>query len=87
MYKEALEIRRRLAASNSQAYEPDVAQTLSNLASLYSNTQRLEESEVMYKEALEIRRRLAAYNPQAYAPYVATSLYNLANLYKGHPAF
>ena len=42
-----------------------MATTLSNLATLYQRTQRLEESEAMYKEALEIRRRLAASNPQA----------------------
>ena len=38
MYKEALEIRRRLAQSNPQAYDPDVAQTLNNLAHLYQKT-------------------------------------------------
>ena len=81
LYQEALEIYRSLAAANPQAYEPDVAMTLNNLAALYSDTQRFEESEAMYREALEIRRRLAAANPQAYEPDVAATLNNLAALY------
>ena len=88
MYKEALEIYRRLAAvSNPQAYKPDVAMTLNNLAALYSNTQRFSESEAMYKEALEIRRRLATANPQAYEPDVAMTLNNLAILYSNTQRF
>jgi len=81
MYKEALAIRRRLAQSNPQAYEPDVAGTLNNLASLYLNTHRFSESEEMYKEALAICRRLGQANPQAYEPDVALTLNNLASLY------
>ena len=81
MYKEALAIRRRLAQSNPQAYEPDVAGTLNNLASLYLNTHRFSESEEMFKEALAICRRLGQANPQAYEPDVALTLNNLASLY------
>ncbi len=80
-YARALEIFRQLAAANPQAYEPDLAHTLNNLAILYSKTQRFTESEEMYKEALEIFRRLAATKPQAYEPNVAMTLNNLANLY------
>jgi tetratricopeptide (TPR) repeat protein len=80
MYKETLEIYRRLAQTNPQAYEPYVATTLHNLASLYSDTQRFTESEAMYKEALEIHRRLAQKNPQAYEPDVAQTQYNLGLL-------
>ncbi len=81
MYKEALEIRRRLAAANPQTYEPDVAMTLNNLAILYSNTQRLEESEAMYRKALETYLHLAAANPQAYERNVAATLNGLTILY------
>ena len=81
MYKEALEIRRRLAKANPQAYEPDVTMTLNNLANLYSDTQRLTESEAMYKEAMEIYRRLANANPQAYEPHVAGTLTLIGILY------
>ena len=81
-YVKALEIRRRLAQGTPQTYEPAEAQTLNDLALLYSNTQRLTESEAMYLEALEIRRRLAQGNPQTYEPALASTLNNLANLYK-----
>ena len=76
-----MEISRRLAHSNPQAYEPDVAQTLNGLANLYQTTQRFAESESLCKESLEIYRRLAHSNPQAYEPDLAMTLYNLAILY------
>ncbi len=78
---EALEIRRRLAGSNPQAYESDVAMTCNNLANLYNNTRRYEKAELLYIEALEILRRLAGSNPQAYEPNVAMTCNNLADLY------
>ena len=86
-YEEALEGYRCLARSNPQAYEPDLAMTLNNLAVLYNATQRFSESEAMYKEALEIYRRLARSNPQAYEPDLAMTLNNLAYLYSGTQRF
>jgi tetratricopeptide (TPR) repeat protein len=70
-----------LAGENAQAYLPDVAMTLNNLAILYSATQRLGEAEAAYDEALRIRRELAGENAQAYLPDVAMTLNNLAFLY------
>ena len=81
MGKNALEIRKRLADANPQAYEPDLAQSYHNLARLYSDTQRFTESELMSKNALEVRKRLADANPQAYEPKLALSYHNLAVLY------
>ena len=76
-YREALEIRRRLAKGNAAAFEPDVAQACNNLAILLKNTNRIEEAEAYYHEALEIRRRLAKGNAAAFEPDVATTCYNL----------
>ena len=87
MYKGALEIRKRLANSNPQAYEPDLAGSYNNLANLYHDTQRFAESEKMHKAALEIRKRLADANPQAYEPDLARSYNNLANLYSDTQRF
>lgn len=87
MYKEALEIRRLFAQANPQAYEPDMARTLNNLADLYSNTLRFAESETMCKEALAIHRRLVQADPQAYEPDMARTLICLANLYYGTQRF
>jgi tetratricopeptide (TPR) repeat protein len=80
-YREALSIRRELAQASPEAYLPDVATTLNNLAVLYSDTQRMKEAEEAYREALSIRRELAKANPEAYLPDVAMTLNNLANLY------
>ena len=63
-------------------YKPDVARTLNNLALLYSNTQRIAESEAMYLEALEIRRKLAEEDPETYESGLAMTLNNLATLYQ-----
>ena len=82
LYREALEIYRRLAAANPAAYEPAVAMTCNNLANLYSDNQKPSEAEKLYQEALEIYRRLAAANPAAYEPDVAMTCNNLAILYK-----
>ena len=81
-YERALEICRRISSTNPQAYEPDLAGTLNNLASMYNDTQRFDESETLYKEALEIRRRLSAIDPQTYEPDLAWTLNVLAVLYK-----
>ena len=80
LYTEALEVYRRLAAASPEAYEPDVALTLNNLAILQDNLRRYAEAEGNYTEALEIRRRLAAASPEAYEPNVADTLNNLAAL-------
>jgi len=79
MYKAALEIRKRLADTNPQAYEPDLAQSYNNLAILYKTTQRFNEAEQMYKDALEIRKRLADTNPPLYGKKQAECLFWLAD--------
>jgi tetratricopeptide (TPR) repeat protein len=51
-YLEALATSRKLGDANPEAYLPDVAMTLNNLAILYRGTQRMKESEAAYLEAL-----------------------------------
>ena len=80
-YKETLEILRKLAKDNPDAYMGDVAMTLNNLANLHSDLNRPADAEKEYQEALEIYRRLAKDNPDAYMGYVAMTLNNLANLH------
>ncbi|MEE9904222.1 MAG: tetratricopeptide repeat protein [Chlorobium sp.] len=86
-YREALQIRRELAATNPQAFLPYVATTLNNLAALQSDKNEFEAAELGYREALGIYRELAATNPQAYLPYVAGTLNNLALLQKARNKF
>src|SRR3990167_2758129 len=54
-YKEALEIRRKLAQSNPQSYLPSVAETLINLSIFYKKCQPDKDVSVQYAmEALKI---------------------------------
>ena len=79
-YEEILVTYRALATKNPQAYNPDLAVTLNNLANLFSNNNEIKQAKDCYQEALEIRRDLATKNPQAYNPYLASTLNNLATL-------
>ena len=81
-WREALEIRRRLAKANPAEFEPDLAKSLHNLAILLYQTKRMEEAEWRYREALEIRRHLAKVNPVTFEPDLAQSLNNLGLLFK-----
>ena len=71
---EAVYIFRRLARSNPAAYEPNLAASLSNLASFQSETGDRAGALTTALEAVEIRRRLARTNPAAYEPDLARSL-------------
>jgi tetratricopeptide (TPR) repeat protein len=61
--------------------EYDVAGTLNNLGTLYSDTNAHAQAREVYERALEIYEKLARDNPKAYLPYVATTLNNLGTLY------
>jgi len=81
LYEEALKIHRKLAEENPNAYLPDVAMTLNNLAALYSDINEYPKAVEEYEEVLKIHRKLAEENPNVYLPDVAKTLNNLANLY------
>lgn len=63
-YEKELQIYRNLAKINPQAYLPDVAIALTNLAVLYSKEG--EEAEKAYQEAFDIYQRLSNINPNTY---------------------
>lgn len=69
-YKEALKIRRELAAVNPDAYIGDVAMTLENIARLFEATDRKAEAKDFAEEALEIYKPLAKRYPQIWNSYV-----------------
>ena len=79
-YEEALQILRKLAKKNPEAYKPDVAKILNNLGVLLSDTNDLKQARDYYEEALQILRELAQQNPGAYLPDVARTLNNLGVL-------
>ena len=63
-YEKELQIYQNLAKINPQAYLPDVAIALQNLAALYSKEG--EEAEKVYQEAFDIYQKLTNINPNAY---------------------
>jgi tetratricopeptide (TPR) repeat protein len=62
--------------------EYDVAGTLNNLGTLYSDTNAHAQAREVYERALEIYEKLARDNPKAYLPDVAMTLNNLGILYR-----
>ena len=55
-----------------------MAESVNNLANLYSDMGRYAEAEPLYRQSLEIREKKLGYDH----PHVAASLNNLANLYR-----
>ncbi|MCP4702296.1 MAG: tetratricopeptide repeat protein, partial [Gammaproteobacteria bacterium] len=80
-YEEALKIIRGLAEASSEAFLPDVATTLNNLAYLHAATQAFAPALAEYEEALKIYRGLAEASPEAFLPYVAGTLVNMSIFY------
>jgi len=87
LYQEALGIYQKLAEKNPEAYLPDVAMTLNNLAVLLKDQGQFAEAKEAYQEALGIYQKLAEKNPEAYLPDVAMTLNNLAVLLKDQGQF
>lgn len=76
--EEALAIRRGAAASRPEAFAPDLARSLHNLAIWLAESGRREEGLAAIEEAMTIRRHLAASHPEAFAPDLAVSLDNFS---------
>ncbi|MDE7319409.1 MAG: tetratricopeptide repeat protein [Lachnospiraceae bacterium] len=58
LFRESLELRRRLAAENPSAHEEELALACNNLAILVEERNRPEEAKALYHEAQQIYRRL-----------------------------
>jgi tetratricopeptide (TPR) repeat protein len=76
--REAVDIRRELAAARPDAFRPYLAASLNNLATMLSQLGRREEALEVAREAVESYRELAAARPDAFRPDLAASLNNLA---------
>jgi len=81
-YNRALEIRRKLAENNPDAFFSALAQTLSSRAALYAQAQKWPLAEPDYNEALKIRDGLAKNNPDAFNQDLALTLVGLAAVYR-----
>jgi len=70
-YQEVLQICRKLAQSNPEAYQPYVAGTLNNLANLDRDQNRPDQARSEYQEALQIYEAFAKQSPERFSPDVA----------------
>ena len=77
--QEATNLYRTLAEHNPAAYNPDLAESLNNLASSQAKNGQQHEALKTAQEATNLYRTLADHNPAAYTPDLAMSLNNLAN--------
>lgn len=76
-FVEATARRRQLAASEPEAFLPDLAAALTSLGTVLSNTSEQEEAVSCYREAIDIYRRLADKNPEVYQPLLVRPLNDL----------
>jgi tetratricopeptide (TPR) repeat protein len=76
--REAVDIRRSLAAADGTSPRSDLAGTLSNLARCLSALGHREEALTAATEAVDIHRALAAAHPEAFRSQLATSLSGLS---------
>ena len=78
--QEATALYRTLAEHNPDAYTPNLARSLNNLALLLAEHGRLDEALETAQEATALYLTLAEHNPDAYTPNLARSLKKLARL-------
>jgi tetratricopeptide (TPR) repeat protein len=78
--EEAVRLRRALAAARPDAFTPDLALSLNNLANMLSELGRREEALAAAEEAALLYRALASVRPDAFAVELVQSLWLLGHL-------
>ena len=68
-----MEIYKRLAEKNADAYEPDLADSYNNAGIFYHEHGQSGKAEKYYLDAMEIYKRLAEKNADTYEPDLAGS--------------
>ncbi|MFN0102026.1 MAG: tetratricopeptide repeat protein, partial [Bryobacteraceae bacterium] len=81
--QEAVDLRRKLAKGNPDAFLPYLAMSLNNLAIRQSEVGKREEALGTAQEAVDLRRKLAKRNPDAFLPDLAMSLAVLGTCHSG----
>ena len=82
VYKETLDLYRKLSDLSPEIFLPDMAYVLNNMAGLHKNTHDYDRSETEYKEALSIRRKLAELFPEVCLSDLADTLNDIAILHE-----
>ncbi|WP_421828790.1 tetratricopeptide repeat protein [Larkinella sp.] len=78
---ESKRVREKLAWTNPDQYEPDLAVTLHSLGYFYAVMNRSQESEAVFLQAKELRQKQAKRDPDKYEPNLASALNALAGTY------
>jgi tetratricopeptide (TPR) repeat protein len=73
---DAIDLRRRLASHNPDAFLPDLASSLNNRANLLDDLDRQAEATSAMAETVEIYRQLAEHRPEVFRPDLAMALSN-----------
>ncbi len=81
-YLKSLDITERLAKSNPQQFEADLANTANSLGIFYSDLNKMPEAEKYYLKSLDIYERLAKSNPQQFEADLARTAMNLGVFYQ-----
>ena len=79
--REAMDIRRDLAARDPDRYRPDLARSLDNMGVRYSEAGDPGRALEVTRQAVDAYGALAADSPGRYRPYLASALDNLALRY------
>ena len=78
--RQAVALQRPLAEEKPDAFLPDLATSLSNLANVLSDLGQREQALSAAEEAVKLYRQLAQQRPDAFLPDLAMSLSNLASV-------
>ena len=81
LFQEATIICRKLAETNPEAYDPTLADALTQLGIYYYLTQQFSQSKSLLKEAISIHERIEIRSPYVFEPSKAFTLGALADLY------
>ena len=84
---QALQIRRKLAQQNPEAYESSVAEACKNLAEVYLQTGALDKAEKYLNESLELQNRLLSFVPEQINAELAAVYCSYAVFYSRKNAF
>ncbi len=79
--KESIAVYRQLSSANPEAYDDEMANSLSNLAYLYYQQGKFGEAEALYKEVIDKYGMLAEVNPSVMKRELACAYRNAAELY------
>ncbi len=80
----AIKIRAKLAGTNPERFNSDLADSYNNAGVFYKNQGQPEKAEDYYNKAIEIKEKLADANPERFNPDLAMSYNNAGNFYYDH---